>query len=212
MGGADRVLQRRARVEASASALTSTCALSPNTTDPKACPPPEKKKGHHGVCPGTQYAHLCPTPSPFPQFLDVVAHVLVPILFLNFEPVKMAIMGFVLGHNCRIMRRAFGSGTLQYRVLVAIKPNPPLAVSEASVSDVTSTAAMTSEERSGVSEVSVVSEGEESSDLAVLMDAAEGTNQAPEGTDTKAGCRRRGRATAAAAAARVDGMCDVARA
>jgi len=39
-----------------------------------------------------------------------------------FEPLKMSLNGFVLGNNKRTMHGAFGSGALQYRVIVASKP------------------------------------------------------------------------------------------
>ncbi|GBF91004.1 gamma-tocopherol methyltransferase [Raphidocelis subcapitata] len=65
-----------------------------------------------------------------------------------FEPFWMSINGFVLGANKRTMHTAFGSGALQYRVIVARKPLgaakarplPPLVidVSAASGSDASS--------------------------------------------------------------------------
>lgn len=55
-------------------------------------------------------------------FLHVVWLCLSPIARGIFEPARMGVSGFILGHNCRVMRRAFGCGALQYRVVVAAKP------------------------------------------------------------------------------------------
>ena len=41
----------------------------------------------------------------------------------GLEPLKMTVWGFLCQANKRVMRRAFASGALRYRVLVAEKPS-----------------------------------------------------------------------------------------
>jgi hypothetical protein len=44
------------------------------------------------------------------------------LLKLNPRPTRMALGGFLLGGNARVMRGAFGCGALRYRAIVAVKP------------------------------------------------------------------------------------------
>jgi hypothetical protein len=45
-----------------------------------------------------------------------------PLFFGNPEPFLKGVHGFVLGATHRTMARAFGSGALRYRAIVAVKP------------------------------------------------------------------------------------------
>jgi hypothetical protein len=101
-----------------------------------------------------------------PQMMDLSKIVHVAFWSGCFEPFNMCVEGFVFGKNKRVMRHAFGSGALQYRVLVARKPasGAPSKVACPLVFDISAAAASGSGSGSGSTSDSGSASGSRPSD------------------------------------------------